>query len=59
MFALIAAALFAIAFIITAAGIATSAVFSPLALTFVGLALLAFHFTGRGPAVPAYKRRRR
>jgi hypothetical protein len=34
-------------------------VFSPLALTFVGLALLAFHFTGRGPAVPEYKRRRR
>jgi hypothetical protein len=59
MFALIAAVLFAIAFIITAAGIATDSVFSPLALTFVGLALLAFHFTGRGPAVPDYKRRRR
>jgi hypothetical protein len=59
MFALIAAVLFAIAFIITAAGIATDAVFSPLALTFVGLALLAFHFTGSGPALPDYKRRRR
>jgi hypothetical protein len=57
MFALIAAVLFAIAFIITAAGVATDAVFSPLALTFVGLALLAFHFTGRGPAIPARSRR--
>jgi hypothetical protein len=59
MFALIAAVLFAIAFILTAAGIATDAVFSPLSIAFVGLALLAFHFTGRGPAVPEYKRRRR
>jgi hypothetical protein len=59
MFALIAALLFAIAFIITAAGIATDAVFSPLSLAFVGLALLAFHFTGRGPALPEYRRRRR
>jgi hypothetical protein len=59
MFALIAAVLFAIAFILTAAGIATDAVFSPLSLAFVGLALLAFHFTGRGPAVPEYRRRRR
>ena len=57
MFALIAAVLFGIAFIITAAGIATSTVFSPLALTFVGLALLAFHFTGRGPALPSRRRR--
>lgn len=59
MFALIAAVLFGIAFIITAASITTSAVFSPLSLTFVGLALLAFHFTGRGPAMPAKSRRRR
>jgi hypothetical protein len=59
MFALIAAVLFAIAFILTAAGIATDAVFSPLSIAFVGLALLAFHFTGRGPAVPEYRRRRR
>jgi hypothetical protein len=59
MFALIAAVLFAIAFILTAAGIATDAVFSPLSIAFVGLALLAFHFTGRGPALPEYRRRRR
>jgi hypothetical protein len=59
MLALIAAVLFAIAFIINAAGIATDAVFAPLSLAFVGLALLAFHLTGNGPAMPAYKRRRR
>jgi hypothetical protein len=59
MFAIIAAVLFGIAFILTAASIATSAVFSPLALTFVGLACLAFHFTGRGPALPSRSRFRR
>ena len=59
MLALIAAVLFAAAFIINAAGLATDAVFAPLSLTFVGLALLAFHLTGSGPALPAYKRRRR
>ena len=59
MLALIAAVLFAIAFIINATGIATDAVFAPLSLAFVGLALLAFHLTGIGPGMPAYKRRRR
>lgn len=59
MLALIAAVLFAIAFIINAAGIATDAVFAPFSLMLVGLALLAFHLTGSGPAMPAYKRRRR
>jgi hypothetical protein len=59
MLALIAAILFAIAFVINAAGISTSAVFAPLSLAFVGLALLAFHLTGQGPALPAYRRRRR
>lgn len=59
MFALIAAILFAIAFIINAAGIATAALFAPFSLMLVGLALLAFHLTGNGPAMPAYKRRRR
>jgi hypothetical protein len=34
-------------------------VFSPFSLLLVGLALLAFHLTGQGPALPAYKRRRR
>ena len=59
MLALIAAVLFAIAFIINAAGIATDAVFAPFSLMLAGLALLAFHLTGSGPAMPAYKRRRR
>ena len=59
MLAVIAAILFAIAFIIYAAGVATSAVFAPLSLAFVGLALLALHMTGKGPAVPAYRRWRR
>ena len=59
MLAAIAAILFAIAFLLNAAGVATSAVFSPFSLLLVGLALLAFHLTGQGPALPAYKRRRR
>ncbi|HUD79007.1 MAG TPA: hypothetical protein VMR00_14240 [Streptosporangiaceae bacterium] len=59
MLALIAAVLFAIAFILNAAGVATDAVFAPFSLMLVGLALLAFHLTGSGPAMPAYRRRRR
>jgi hypothetical protein len=56
MLALIAAVLFAIAFIINAAGIATDAVFSPFSLMFVGLALLAFHLTGHGPGWKGWRR---
>jgi hypothetical protein len=59
MLAGIAAILFGIAFVIYAGGIATDAVFAPLSLAFVGLALLAFHLTGQGPALPVYRRRRR
>jgi hypothetical protein len=59
MLAVIAAVLFAIAFILYAAGVATSAVFAPLSLAFVGLALLALHLTGRGPAVPSGRSWRR
>lgn len=59
MLAVIAAILFAIAFIIYAAGVATNAVFAPLSFAFVGLALLALHMTGRGPAVPDHRRWRR
>ncbi|HXW43324.1 MAG TPA: hypothetical protein VEL03_00950 [Streptosporangiaceae bacterium] len=58
MLAVIAAILFAIAFIINAAGIATDAVFAPFSLMLVGLACLAFHLTGVGPGLPAYRRRR-
>jgi hypothetical protein len=56
--ALIAAILFAIAFVINAAGISTDKLFSPLSLVLAGLALLAFHLTGQGPAW-TYRRRRR
>jgi hypothetical protein len=59
MLAAIAAVVFAIAFIINAAGVATDAVFAPFSLLLAGLALLAFHLTGQGPALPAYRRRRR
>lgn len=59
MLAVIAALLFAVAFIISAAGIATDAVFAPLSLAFAGLACLAFHFTGIAPGLPASRRRRR
>jgi hypothetical protein len=59
MLALIAAILFAIAFVINAAGLSTDAVFAPVSLALVGLALLALHLTGQGPALPNYRRRRR
>jgi len=58
MFAIIAAVLFAIAFIINAANIATDAVFAPLSLAFVGLALLALHLAGFGPADTFGRKRR-
>jgi hypothetical protein len=48
MLAIIAAILFAIAFIINATGTATSAVFDPTSLLLVGLALLALHLAGVG-----------
>jgi hypothetical protein len=57
MLALIAAVLFAIAFIINAAAVSTSAVFAPFSLMLVGLALLALHLTGQGPKLKSYRRR--
>jgi hypothetical protein len=59
MLAVIAAVLFAIAFIINGAGVATNVWFAPLSLALVGLVLLALHLTGQGPALPSYRRRRR
>ena len=59
MFGLIAAVLFAIAFIINAAGISTDKVFSPFSLMLAGLALLAFHLIGSGAWRPDYRRWRR
>jgi hypothetical protein len=58
MLAIIAAVLFAIAFILNAASIATDAVFAPLSLTFVGLTLLALHLAGIGPTQTVPRRRR-
>jgi hypothetical protein len=58
MFAIIAAVLFAIAFILNAANVATDSIFAPLSLTFVGLALLALHLAGIGPAETFGRRRR-
>jgi hypothetical protein len=56
MFAIIAAILFAIAFILNASSTATSAVFSPVSLALVGLVFLALHLTGIGPSRFSYRR---
>ncbi len=48
MLAILAAILFAIAFIIRAAGISTDAVFSSGSLLLLGLLCLALHLTGVG-----------
>ena len=48
LLAIIAAIIFAIAFIINATGTAVSAVFDPTSLLLVGLALLALHLAGVG-----------
>ena len=58
MLAAIAAVLFAIAFIINAASVATDALLSPLSLMLAGLACIAIHLTGRGPDLPVTRRRR-
>jgi hypothetical protein len=58
MLAAIAAILFVIGFIINAANVATSSLFSWQSFLLVGLACLAVHLTGAGPALPAYRRRR-
>ena len=48
MLAIIAAVLFVIAFLLNAAPVATSNVFTPTSLALVGLALLALHLAGVG-----------
>ncbi|MGA2827339.1 MAG: hypothetical protein ABSF03_14625 [Streptosporangiaceae bacterium] len=48
MLAIVAAILFAIAFILNAAGTATSAVFDPTSLLLAGLFCLALHLAGIG-----------
>lgn len=59
MLAVIAAILFAIAFIINATSTSTDVVFSPLSLLLVGLALLALHQAGIGTGYTVTRRRRR
>jgi hypothetical protein len=58
MFAVLAAVLFVIAFLIRATSVATSAVFSPLAILLFGLALLALHLAGYGSGWSLKRRRR-
>jgi hypothetical protein len=59
MLAIIAAIIFAIAFIIKATGTATDAVFAPTSLLLVGLCLLALHQAGIGTGWSYSRRRRR
>jgi hypothetical protein len=58
MLAIIAAILFAIAFIIHAAGAATVALFTPFSLLLAGLACLALHLAGYGTGWHVGRRRR-
>jgi hypothetical protein len=60
MLAIIAAVIFAIAFLLSATSTSTSAVFSPTSLLLAGLACLALHLAGLGTGwkVPSRRRRR-
>jgi hypothetical protein len=57
MFAIIAAVLFAIAFIIHVTSTTTNLVFAPLSLSLVALALLALHVAGIGSNYSLGRRR--
>jgi hypothetical protein len=59
MLAIVAAILFAIAFLLNATSTATSAVFSPTSLLLVGLACLALHQAGVGTGWSLPRGRRR
>jgi hypothetical protein len=48
MLGIIAAILFIIAFLLNAASVATSNVFTPMSLALAGLSLLALHLSGVG-----------
>ncbi len=48
MLAILAVIIFAIAFVINAAGAATDAVFAPISLVILGLICLALHLAGLG-----------
>jgi hypothetical protein len=59
MFGVVAAILFAIAFLINATGADVDAVLGPTSLMLLGLVLLALHVAGLGPAWDGYRRRSR
>ena len=59
MLAIIAAIVFAIAFLLNATSTATNAVFSPMSLLLVGLACLALHQAGVGTTWYSSMRRSR
>jgi hypothetical protein len=59
MLGYVAAVLFIIAFLLNATSTATSAVFSPTSLLFVGLACLALHLAGVGTSWSLPRRRTR
>jgi ABC-type Fe3+-siderophore transport system permease subunit len=58
MLAVIAAVIFAIAFLLNATSTATDAVFSPISLLLAGLACLALHQAGVGTTRYSSARRR-
>jgi hypothetical protein len=49
MLGFVAAVVFAVAFVINAFSISVDAIFTPMSLLLVGLALLALHLSGVGP----------
>ena len=59
MLTIIAAVIFAIAFVLYATSTATSAVFAPTSLLLIGLVLVALHLAGIGPGGRAPRRWRR
>ncbi len=59
MLAIVAAIVFAIAFLISATNTATSAVFAPASLLLAGLACVALHLAGLGSGWKVPRRRRR
>lgn len=58
MLAIIAAVIFAVAFLLEVTSTASSAVFSPVSLMLLGLACLALHVGGIGAGWAVTRRRR-
>jgi hypothetical protein len=59
MLGMVAAVIFAVAFVIAATSTATDAVFAPGTLLLAGLACLALHLSGVGTSWSASRRTRR